>query len=86
MRALGAVLMGLGLALGVTLAFAVVAGHWSPWLVSLPWLVAVGLGKLTFVGALGLLASGAVVRRLAIRAEARALEPGGHSSSEVDEV
>jgi hypothetical protein len=86
MRALGAVLMGIGLGLGATLAFALIVGHWSPWLTSLPWLVAVGLAKLTFVGALGLLASGAVVRRLAIRAEARAHLPGAHATSEVDEV
>ena len=75
MRALGEVLMGLGLALGAALAFALAAGHWSPWLTSLPWLVAIGLAKLTFIGAVGLLASGAVLRRLAIRADERALPP-----------
>jgi hypothetical protein len=86
MRAVGAVLMGIGAGLGAVLAVALVIGHWSPWLASLPWLVAIGLAKLTFVGALGLLASGAVVRRLAIRAETRALESGGRASPEGDEV
>jgi len=35
------------------------------------WMILVGLVKLTLVGSLGLIAAGAVVRRLAIRAEQR---------------
>jgi hypothetical protein len=76
MRTVGNVLMGLGLAVGACLGLTLVIGHWLPWLQTLPWLVAVGLGKLTFVGALGLLASGAVLRRLGDPARhQRALEP-----------
>ncbi|MDQ6635044.1 MAG: hypothetical protein M3Z10_09860 [Gemmatimonadota bacterium] len=74
---MGEVLMGFGVALGAALALALVGGHWFPWLTSLPWLAAVGLAKLTFIGAVGLLASGAVLRRLAIRADERALPPPG---------
>ena len=40
-------------------------------LVGLSWLIAVGLAKLTFVAALGLVAGGAVLQRLARRAEER---------------
>jgi hypothetical protein len=79
MRALSAVLMGLGVTIGAALVLAVVAGHSLPWLATLPWLVAVGMAKLTFVSALGLIAAGGVVRRLGIRAESRELlaEPDG---------
>ena len=75
MRTFGAVLMGLGAAVGVALALALVAGPWLPWVASLPWLVAVGLGKLTFISALGLIAAGAVMRRVGRRADERAPVP-----------
>lgn len=72
MRAFGAVLIGLGVSVGVALAVALVAGPSVPWVASLPWLVAVGIAKLTFISALGLIAAGAMMRRLARRAEERA--------------
>jgi hypothetical protein len=75
MRTFGASLMGLGVVVGVGLAVALVAGPSVPWLASLPWLVTVGLAKLTFISALGLIAVGAVMRRVGRRAEERALRP-----------
>ena len=82
MRALGAILMGLGVALGGALAIAIAAAQWIPVLAAIPWLVAVGLAKLTFVGALGLIGAGAVARRLAIRSAAR-LSLDGEPASEL---
>lgn len=72
MRTVGNVLMGVGLVLGAGLGIGLLIGHWPVWIQSLPWLAAVGLAKVTFVGALGLLASGAVLRRLAITHDDRA--------------
>jgi hypothetical protein len=70
MRRAGNVLMGLGLTLGAAVCVALLLGFR---LTNLPWLVAVGLVKLTLISAVGLIAGGAVVRRLGIRAEHRAL-------------
>jgi len=46
---------------------------WS--LPGLPWLVAVGLAKLTLAGSVGLLASGAFLQRLARRQDERPALP-----------
>jgi hypothetical protein len=74
MRGLSAVLMGLGVLLGAGVSAAMLLHLDIP---GLHWIVLVGLAKLTLVGSLGLIAAGAVVRRLAIRAEQRnALLPG----------
>jgi hypothetical protein len=67
-RRFGDALMGLGAAVGagVALAFLFRVGVGA-----FPWLVVVGLYKLTFVASLGLMGAGAFTRRLAIRAEER---------------
>ena len=69
---------GMGTAVGVGLMFGVA-------LPGLPWLVAVGLVKLTLIAALGLIAGGAIVRRLSIRAEQRDLLLPHNSSARQDE-
>ena len=66
-------LMGLGVALGAGVSAAMLLHLQIP---GLHWLILVGLAKLTLAGALGLIAAGAFVRRLAIRAEQRQLVSG----------
>jgi hypothetical protein len=56
--------MALGLVIGLVLGIGVIAGIKVS---GVPLLVAIGLGKLTFVGAVGLMAAGAALRRLALR-------------------
>ena len=68
MRGLATVLMGLGVLLGAGVSAAMLLHLGIP---GLHWMVLIGLAKLTLVGSLGLIAAGAVVRRLAIRAEQR---------------
>ena len=70
MKRFGLVLMWAGVSVGVVTALATVT-HVG--LSSVPWLVNVALAKLAFIGAGGLMAGGAVVRRLAIRQEAKRL-------------
>jgi hypothetical protein len=70
MRPLSAVLMGLGLALGAGVSAAMLLHLGIP---GVHWLILVGLAKLTLAGSLGLIAAGAFVRRLAVRAEQRQL-------------
>lgn len=70
MRRLAALLMGLGVAVGVAGGLGIL---FAPTFAGLQWLIAVGLVKLTLAGSFGLIAGGAVVRRLAIRAEMRDL-------------
>lgn len=68
MRGLGNVLMGIGAGLGIAVGVGMAAGVGFP---GLSWLLVVGLVKLTLLGAVGMIASGAVLRRLANRAEER---------------
>jgi hypothetical protein len=68
MRHVGDLLMRLGAALGAAVGLGTLFGIG---LHGLSWLVMVGLVKLTLAGALGLIAGGAVLRRLALRAEQR---------------
>ena len=68
MRRLSAVLMGLGILLGAGVSLAMLL---NLGIAGVHWMILVGLVKLTLVGSLGLIAAGAVVRRLAIRAEQR---------------
>ena len=68
MKALGSALMAIGFLIGVALAIAVGA---DVRVNGVPFLVAVGLAKLTFVTALGFLGTGAAVRRLGVRNEQR---------------
>jgi hypothetical protein len=60
--------MGLGVLLGAGVSAAMLLHLRIP---GLHWMLLVGLAKLTLVGSLALIATGAVVRRLAIRAEQR---------------
>jgi len=68
MHTLGSLLVGLGVVLGSLVGVALLLGIEVP---GLPWLVAVGLVKLTLIGAGGLIASGAILQRLARRADER---------------
>lgn len=63
--------MALGLALGAAVSLGLLLGNFVVWTHGLTWLLAIGLVKLTFAGALGLIAGGAALRRLANRAEER---------------
>ena len=74
MRRLSALLMGLGVALGAGVSSALMLHLQIP---GVHWLILVGLAKLTLAGSLGLIAAGAVVRRLAVRAEQRQLAAFG---------
>ena len=72
MRKLGNMLMLGGAAVGVGVGAAMLGGvH----VVAHPWLVTVGLVKLTLIASGGLMATGAVCVRLANRAEQRQLLP-----------
>ena len=74
MRRLGTVLMVGGLALGMGVGLAMAAGFT---LESLPWIVAVGITKLTLLASAGLMGAGAVCHRLAARDERLKLLEGG---------
>ena len=77
MRRIGQLLAGLGVALGCVVGL----GTLLPvHLTGLSWLLAVGMAKLAFGSALGLIAGGAVLQRLANRAaEREQLLPPGKS-------
>ncbi len=68
MRPLGALLLTLGVLLGGAVGIGILLGVQLP---GLSWLVALGLAKLTLIAAGGLMASGAVLIRLANRADER---------------
>jgi len=72
--------MALGLLIGGLLGIAVIAGVK---VAGVPLLVAIGLGKLTFVGAIGLMGAGATMRRLALREEQRQLAAVARPNEEV---
>ena len=71
--------MVLGLVVGIGLGIAVIA---DIKVAGVPLLVAIGLGKLTFLAALGLMGAGAALRRLGLREERREMasiaRPDGH--------
>jgi hypothetical protein len=69
MKRLGALLMLMGASVGIVAA----AGIGGVFHLAFPWLVNVALAKLTLVASGALMASGAVVRRIAIRREQAAL-------------
>jgi len=75
MRWFGRFISWLGVALGVTVA----VGMFVPMpFTGIAWIVAVGTVKLAFLSAIGLIAGGAVIQRIAVRAAERAqLPPGG---------
>ena len=66
MRKLGTALMVSGLSLGMGVGLAMAFGFT---LESLPWIVAVGITKLTLLASAGLMGAGAVCHRLAARDE-----------------
>jgi hypothetical protein len=69
-RPLGTVLMIGGLVLGIGVGVAIIAG---PHFFSLPWVVSVGLAKLTLLASGGLMGAGAICHRLAAREEQKRL-------------
>ena len=69
MRRFGAFLKILGLVLGILVGCGILLGIPLP---GLPWLVTVGLVKLSLVAALGLIGGGAALQRIARRSEERA--------------
>jgi hypothetical protein len=74
MRSLGTVLLALGALLGCLVGVGLLFGVQLP---GVPWLIAVGMIKLTLIAAGGLMAGGAVLHRLSRRADERgALRPG----------
>lgn len=70
MRSIGTPLLFLGLLIGLIGGAALMAGlHVTGW----TWLVTIGLAKLTMLAAGGLMASGAILQRLARREDAQRL-------------
>jgi hypothetical protein len=67
-KLLGAFLLWTGLAVGTLVGLGILAGVKIS---NAPWFVAVGLVKITLVGAVGLMVAGATLQRLAKRDEAR---------------
>ncbi len=59
-----------GLVLGVAVGVAIIAG---PQFVALPWMISVGLAKLTLLASGGLMGAGAICHRLAAREEQKRL-------------
>lgn len=70
LKRFGSFLMAIGLLIGGILGIGVIAGIKVS---GVPLLIAIGLGKLTFLGAIGLMGAGAALRRLALREEHRKL-------------
>jgi hypothetical protein len=69
MRGVGAALMGLGVLIGVAMGVLVALGGPPRW--GLDWVIWVGMIKIGLAGAIGLLAAGAILRRVAVRQELR---------------
>jgi hypothetical protein len=69
MRVLGTILLVLGALVGSGVGVGMLLGLSVP---GVSWLIAVGLVKLTLIASGGLIAAGAVLQRLARRAEDRA--------------
>jgi hypothetical protein len=72
MRLLGTLLLVLGCILGCAVGVGLLLGVEIP---GVSWLIAVGLVKLTLIASGGLMAAGAVVHRLARRADERSRLP-----------
>jgi hypothetical protein len=69
MKHVGTALLILGVLVGSVVGVAILLGVTVP---GVSWLVAVGLAKLTLIASGGLMAAGAVLHRLARRADDRA--------------
>jgi hypothetical protein len=70
MKRLGSLLMVLGAIIGAILGIGIIAGVKVN---DTPIMVVVGLAKLTFVSAIGLMGAGAALRRIGVREEQRKL-------------
>ena len=76
MHLFGGVLLTLGVLLGAAVALGIALGVSIP---GVSWLIAVGLVKLTLIASGGLIAAGAVLQRLAKRADDRQLPSSSDS-------
>lgn len=74
MRAIGNITLALGVLVGIAGGMGLMLGLHTTGL--LPWLVTIGLAKLTLVASGGLLFAGATAQRLARRGEMRKLVEG----------
>jgi hypothetical protein len=82
MRPIGTLLLALGVLLGTLVGVGLLVGVQVP---GVSWLIAVGLVKLTLIASGGLIAGGAVLQRLARRADERArLEGAQHATDPAD--
>jgi hypothetical protein len=68
MRRLGSFLMAAGVVIGGAVGLGMLVGLK---ITALPWLLAVGLGKLVFFSGVGLIGAGATLRRIAKRRDER---------------
>jgi hypothetical protein len=73
MRRFGELLMAVGLGVGIIVALLVASGFG---IAGAPWLVNVGLAKLGFIAAGGLIGGGAISIRIGKRQEQRQLKSG----------
>ena len=74
MRRLGRFITWIGAALGVALGLSML---WPMPFTGFAWIVAVGTAKLAFAASIGLIAGGAVLERMALRAAEHAQLPTG---------
>ena len=68
MKRLGSFVMAIGFVIGLILAIALAVNLKVG---AVPFLVAIGLGKLSFLAAAGVMAVGATLRRLGVRSDQR---------------
>jgi len=83
MRRLGSILLIAGVVVGAGVGLALLSGVR---IVGVPWIVAVGLTKLTLLTSSGLMAAGAVCLRLDRRAESRHLLSRGGDEAEATQA
>ena len=76
MQTLGRILMIGGAIVGAAAGVWVLTGSWDA---GLPWLVAIGLVKLSVFGSFGMMGAGAALTRLAKRRERALLDPQQHT-------
>jgi hypothetical protein len=79
MRFFGAVFMALGLLVGIALSAFLLTGGTA---FGLTWILSLVVTKLTFLGAMGLIGVGAVLRRIDRRRECRTLASGAERQSQ----
>ena len=79
MSLFGAVFMALGLLVGMALSAFLLTGRTA---FGLTWILSLVVAKLTFLGAIGLIGAGAVLRRIDRRREGRTLASGAERQSQ----